>query len=105
VNTDGANRIINAHHAIDEVYREINQKAGKATDDDRIARVVTAFGGEAVMTDPALPNTVWQAVGFSSRASVNIDNLTIGQYYWFRVKAAGTRKNSGFSAVALVMAA
>jgi hypothetical protein len=44
-------------------------------------------------------------VGISSRASVNIDNLTTGQYYWFRVKAVGTRENSGFSDVALVMAA
>jgi hypothetical protein len=44
-------------------------------------------------------------VGFSSRAAVNTDNLTTGQYYCFRVMAAGLRENSGFSDVALVLAA
>jgi hypothetical protein len=53
------------------------------------------------MTEPALPNTVWQAVGFSSRAAVNTDNHTTGQYYWLRVKAFGRRENSGFSDMTL----
>ncbi|HLP30861.1 MAG TPA: NTP transferase domain-containing protein, partial [Geothrix sp.] len=43
------------------VFEAAGQAAGVdrvvvATDDDRIASAVRAFGGEAVMTDPALPS-------------------------------------------------
>ncbi len=63
------------------------------------------WGLQMTSSDPVLPGTTWQPVSFSSKAMCTVDNLTAGQYYWFRVKAVGPRDNSGFSDVALVMAA
>jgi hypothetical protein len=69
---------------------------------DRGAR---SYVVEMTTTDPAEGNTVWAPCGFTTRTKLYVDGLAIGKFYWFRVKAVGTRENSGFSDVALVMAA
>lgn len=60
---------------------------------------------EVTTTDPALPETKWEKVGFPTRTSYTHENLTPGTYYWYRVRTVGSVNMSGYSDVALIMAA
>jgi len=55
--------------------------------------------------DPIMPAVEWVQSGVSSKSKYSVDNLTVGQFYWFRVKAYGRDDASGYSDPALVMAA
>ena len=55
-------------------------------------------------TDPADANA-WQLTGVSSRAKHQVDGLTPGRFYWFRVNAVGSTGAGPLSDVARCMAA
>lgn len=60
---------------------------------------------EMAVNDPETENTSWTLVSYSSRSKLEIDSLTPGSYYWFRVLALGAKGSSGYSGPAMVMAA
>ncbi len=55
-------------------------------------------------TDPADANG-WELMGVSSRAKHQVDGLTPGRFYWFRVNAVGSAGAGPLSDVARCMAA
>jgi len=56
-------------------------------------------------SDPSMADAVWTSVAVTSKSKAEVNNLTPGQYYWFRVKAVGRSSSSGFSDPAMIMAA
>ncbi|MEM9052024.1 MAG: fibronectin type III domain-containing protein [Bacteroidota bacterium] len=64
-----------------------------------------AYQIEFTTTDPALPDAAWTSAAVTSKSRVEIDNLSQGTMYWFRVKAISGNKESAYSDVALIMAA
>lgn len=60
---------------------------------------------EMTTVDPNNSDSVWSISACTTRSKIDIDNLKPGTYYFFRVKACGRGKESGYSAPATVMAA
>lgn len=60
---------------------------------------------EVTTTDPTLPETKWEKVGFPTNTRFTHENLTPGTRYWYRVRTVGSVNMSGYSDVALIMAA
>lgn len=60
---------------------------------------------EMTTTDPADSQTRWESVGVTSKSKFVVEDLTLGTYYWFRIKAIGRGQESPFSDHTLIMAA
>ncbi len=60
---------------------------------------------EITTEDPAMSESKWEIVTYTSRSKTEIDSLNPGTYYWFRVKALGRVGQSAYSDPAMVMAA
>jgi len=56
-------------------------------------------------SDPNVPETQWTSVAITTKSRVEINNLNVGQFYWFKVQAVGRAGLSGYSDPATVMAA
>ncbi|MCZ4409103.1 fibronectin type III domain-containing protein [Cryomorphaceae bacterium 1068] len=56
-------------------------------------------------SDPNLVEAEWTTGALTSKSKAEINNLTAGQYYWFKVQAVGRSGMSGYSDPATVMAA
>ncbi|MGB6035993.1 MAG: hypothetical protein WBG42_06980 [Cryomorphaceae bacterium] len=69
--------------------------------------VTSALNYRVMMTtsDPNLVEAEWTSVTITSKSKAEINNLTAGQYYWFKVQAIGRSGMSGYSDPATVMAA
>ncbi len=60
---------------------------------------------EMAINDPETDHANWTLVSYSSRSKLEIDSLTPGCTYWFRVLALGAKGSSGYSDPAMIMAA
>jgi len=56
-------------------------------------------------SDPNLTEATWVSVALSSKSKAEINNLSPGVYYWFKVQAVGRSNMSAYSDPATVMAA
>ena len=80
-------------------------KSGKAELKWKGARGSVSYVVEMTLTDPVLPNAVFTPVAVTSKSRLEVDNLTPGTFYWFRVKAIAPRSESAWCDPAYVMAA
>lgn len=71
----------------------------------RAVRGARVYIVEVTTTDPANDNPNWIQALMTSKSRAVIDNLNIGTYYWYRVKAVGSSNMSIWSDVSLVWAA
>jgi hypothetical protein len=60
---------------------------------------------EMTTDDPRQSDPNWSIAGYTSKSKFQVDNLTPGTKYWFRVRSLGARDKSPYSDPALVMAA
>lgn len=82
-----------------------SSRSGEVTLDWTTVPNALNYQVEFTTTDPNLPEVNWVQSGVSSKSKYSVDNLSVGQYYWFRVKAYGRDDASGYSDPARVMAA
>lgn len=78
---------------------------GRVTLTWNVVRGSNQYIVEISSQDPINQTAEWVHTAYTSRSSHQIDNLTPGKYYWFRVRALGTSGMSPYSDPAVVMAA
>ncbi len=71
----------------------------------RTVRTAGSYVVEMITADPSLPGTEWTSVAITTKVKIKFERLSIGQYYYYRVKAVGRNNESPFSDVSLVMTA
>lgn len=71
----------------------------------RLVRNAASYVVEMTTGDPQLPETVWATAAITTKVKINFENLNVGQYYYYRVKAIGRNSESPFSDISLVMTA
>lgn len=60
---------------------------------------------ETTQQDPSREEAEWKILAYTSKSKTEVDSLTPGTYYWFRVRALGSTGQSPYSDPAMVMAA
>jgi len=68
-------------------------------------RNAASYVMEMITADPSLPGKGWTSVAITTKVKIKFERLSIGQYYYYRVKAVGRNNESPFSDVRLVMTA
>ena len=59
---------------------------------------------EMTLTDPS-EKAMWTTVAITSRVKTKLENLEIGKFFYFRVKAIGRSSESSWSDISMVMTA
>ena len=59
---------------------------------------------EMTLTDPS-EKAAWTTVAITSRVKTKLENLEIGKFFYFRVKAIGRSSESSWSDISMVMTA
>lgn len=88
-----------------DVQADRTAKKGQVLVDWKPVRGSKTYVVEMTTDEPSSETAVWTILGYPSRSRYVVDNLQIGTFYYFRVRAIGVRDMSASSDVALVMAA
>ncbi len=60
---------------------------------------------EMTTSDPSAPDTVWSAAAITTKVKYRFENLPIGNFYYYRMKAVGRKNESAWSDISMVMTA
>jgi hypothetical protein len=82
-----------------------SSKSGEVEVDWESVENAASYRVMMTTTDPGSPSTEWTSVAITTRSKAVINNLTMGQLYWFKVQAVGSAGISGYCDPAMVMAA